>query len=82
MKGMTELVRGCSGVIAGLDEEAMASERLAVLGFLPGRMVRLLRTAPLGDPAVYEVGGRTVSLRRAEAACVWLSPVAELERAS
>ncbi len=73
MKGMTELMRGSGGVICRLDEEALASERLAVLGFLPGREVRLLRAAPLGDPAMYEVGGRLVSLRRAEAACVWLS---------
>lgn len=73
MKGMMDLVRGRGGVIARLDEDSMASERLAILGFLPGRPVRCLRSAPLGDPAMYEVEGRSVSLRRAEAACVWLT---------
>lgn len=41
--------------------------RLAALGFLPGRHVRICRIAPLGDPISITMEGQEISLRRAEA---------------
>jgi len=40
---------------------------MASLGFIPGRMVRVTRFAPLGDPISVQLEGQEISLRRAEA---------------
>ena len=40
------------------------------MGVTPGVEVRLVGTAPLGDPLAFEVRGYRLSLRRAEAALV------------
>lgn len=44
--------------------------RLRDLGFRAGVRVRKVRTAPLGDPAVYRLLGYDTCLRRSEAACI------------
>lgn len=50
---------------------------LEEIGFIPGEQVRLMAKAvPGGDPMVVRVGQSTFALRRAEAACVSVAPVA------
>lgn len=46
------------------------AQRLADLGFEPGREVEVVRRAPLGDPTVYLIANYSVSLRRRDAALV------------
>jgi len=70
MSWLDELNRGSKARVLGFSEDSVSVERLAALGFLPGVEVSLLRLAPLGDPLVYRVGERQVSLRRADARCV------------
>jgi len=41
--------------------------RLREVGFCSGAEVRFVRRAPLGDPAMYEIRGALLSLRRNEA---------------
>lgn len=53
--------------IVGISSDCGRSGRLAALGFLPGRQVRIARVAPLGDPISIEMEGQEISLRRAEA---------------
>lgn len=50
--------------------------RLAALGFLPGRRVRISRIAPLGDPISIEMEGQEISLRRTEADLIGVKEVA------
>jgi ferrous iron transport protein A len=48
---------------------------LAQIGFLPGEPVMLLaRGRPGADPLVVRIGDSTFALRRAEAACVHITP--------
>lgn len=54
---------------------------LRELGFIPGEQVMLMARAPGGDPLVVRVGSSTFALRRAEAACIEVSPLA-MESAS
>ncbi len=55
---------------------------LAEIGFLPGESVQVIaRGAPGGDPLVVRIGDSTFALRKAEAACVLVLPVAEVEGA-
>jgi len=44
------------------------------LGLVPGTEVHLLRLAPLGDPIELSVRGVHLSVRRSEAAQIYVSP--------
>ena len=57
--------------IAPLDEVGC---RLLEMGMTPGATVRMVGTAPLGDPIEVEVRSYRLSLRRAEAARVEVEP--------
>ncbi len=48
--------------------------RMREMGLLPGTRVKLVRTAPLGDPLEIEVRGYHLSLRRDEAARIVIDP--------
>lgn len=51
------------------------ADRLRELGFVEGETVRVLRRGqPGGEPLAVRVGVSTFALRRAEAACVRVSP--------
>ena len=51
--------------------------QLADLGFTPGERVTVLRRGwPGGDPVAVRVGVSTFALRRAEATCVRVEPIA------
>jgi len=53
--------------IVSIASDCTRAGRLAALGFLPGRQVRIVRIAPLGDPISLEMEGQEISVRRAEA---------------
>ncbi len=44
------------------------------LGLVPGTLVEVLRTAPLGDPIELHCRGCCLSIRKAEASCVSVEP--------
>lgn len=56
------------GMVHGAPEPVLT--RLRHLGFRQGIRVHKLRTAPLGDPAVYRLLGYDTCLRRNEAAYI------------
>ena len=58
--------------VAGSDDVGL---RLMEMGLTPGAIVRLVGTAPLGDPLELEVRGYRLSLRRSEAARVSVDPL-------
>lgn len=60
---LTDLRRGEQAVITGFDLPDDFSRRLMELGFMPGGTVKVGRTAPGGDPRVFEVDGSEVALR-------------------
>ncbi len=53
--------------IVGVVGAGGDSRRLREIGFCAGAPVRFIRRAPLGDPAMYELRGALMSLRRGEA---------------
>jgi ferrous iron transport protein A len=53
--------------IVSVASDCGRAGRLAALGFLPGRKVRVSRVAPLGDPISIEMEGQEISVRRSEA---------------
>ena len=69
---MKTLDEGGKGEIAEIEKvvEGPLSSKLADMGIYPGRQVRVLYKAPLGDPIAVEVGDFTLSLRIEEAALI------------
>jgi ferrous iron transport protein A len=66
------------GATAKIEEVSTACDRagrMAVLGFIPGRMVKVTRHAPLGDPISVELDGQEISLRRSEAAIICIREI-------
>ena len=67
---------GGTGSVVRVTAEGSLRKRLLELGLLPGTRVELVRSAPLGDPVELAVRGGNLSLRRSEAATVWICPAA------
>ena len=60
----------CVRDVAGEDDTSL---RLLEMGLTPGVNVRVVGTAPLGDPLELELRGYRLSVRRTEAARVAIS---------
>jgi ferrous iron transport protein A len=71
---LADLPLGQHAEIASIDCERRLSRRLMEMGLLPGTPVRVVRVAPLGDPIELRVRNYSLSVRRAEAARIAVSP--------
>jgi len=61
---------GTAGRVLEIRAEGPVGQRLLEMGLVDGSEVRVIRTAPLGDPVEVEVLGYALTLRRSEAAAV------------
>ena len=71
---LADLPLGQHAEIASIDCERRLSRRLMEMGLLPGTPVRVVRVAPLGDPIELRVRNYSLSVRRAQAARIAVSP--------
>lgn len=71
---LAELEPGSSAVVESVDGNGAVGRRLLDLGFVPGTELCVVRRAPLGDPAEYELRGMRLCLRRTEAARIQVLP--------
>ncbi len=80
MKATTveDITPGTSAVITGITGEPKIRRRLMEMGVIPGSTLRLIRWAPLGDPAECQIRGYKLSIRRAEAAMITVSVEEEI----
>ncbi|WP_319538205.1 FeoA family protein [uncultured Methanospirillum sp.] len=69
---------GTSAVITGIAGDPMIKRRLMEMGVIPGSTLKLIRWAPLGDPAECQIRGYKLSIRRSEAAMITVSPEGEM----
>lgn len=69
---LSELKPGECGYILRLNGTFCGRLRLLEMGLTPGTHVKLVRAAAFGGPLDIEVRGYQLSLRREEAASVWL----------
>ena len=60
---LAELQRGEQAILERIDLPADDARRLMELGFLPGTQVTAGRSAPGGDPRVFQVDGSEIALR-------------------
>ncbi len=63
-RSLVDLIHGQEAIIKRFELPEQFARRLMELGFLPGGKVRAGRTAPGGDPRVFEVDGSEIALRR------------------
>jgi Fe2+ transport system protein FeoA len=66
-------------VISVTGSNAVA-RRLMEMGVVPGAPVRVIKTAPLGDPMEIRVRGYHLALRRTEAQTITVTAVTDDER--
>ncbi len=71
---LAQMSRFESAEIIRVEGSGPVAQRLLALGFLPGGRIRVVQVAPFGDPIAVEINGWRMSLRRAEAASVTVSP--------
>ncbi|QDV32454.1 FeoA family protein [Tautonia plasticadhaerens] len=71
---LSELSVGQSANVLAVDVTTDSGVRAMEMGLIPGTEVKLVAVAPLGDPLVFELRGYRLSLRRAEASGVEVSP--------
>jgi len=72
-----DLKTGQSAVIAKVVTEGTLRQHFLDMGLIPGTMVTLVKTAPLGDPLEVSVHGYSLSLRKSEAATILIDTTAE-----
>lgn len=64
---LNDLPHGIRAQILAIDSRDETARRLMEMGVLPGAVVRVVKSAPLGCPLEIEVRGYRLALRRAEA---------------
>ena len=72
--GLDQLKPGQSAIIGGTSSDSPAASHLLEMGLTEGTPVRLVKTAPLGDPLQVCVRGYHLSLRRSEASLIEVRP--------
>jgi ferrous iron transport protein A len=71
---LAELPVGRSGRIVEVEGSSETTCRMMEMGLTPGVEVRVLGTAPWGDPIEIEVRQYRLSLRKCEAALIKMEP--------
>lgn len=65
---------GETAQVTAIEGEDAISVRLLEMGLTPGVEIKLLGTAPLGDPLEIELRGYRLSVRKREAERVLIAP--------
>jgi Fe2+ transport system protein FeoA len=73
-RSLAELALADVACVEHVGGERSFRRRLMELGLVPGTRVELKAVAPLGDPLELLVRGSSLSIRRAEAALVRITP--------
>lgn len=76
---LSELKSGCSAVIIKVLGHGAFRKRVMEMGFVKGRRITAILSAPLKDPVKYSLMGYEVSLRRSEANMIEVVPIDETE---
>ncbi|MFZ4740235.1 MAG: ferrous iron transport protein B [Bacteroidales bacterium] len=67
---LNDLKQGESGFITKVKGRGAFRNRITEMGFVKGRKVEVVKSAPLKDPIEYQIMGYAISLRRSEASLI------------
>lgn len=76
---LADLAKGESRNVVSVKGDDAITRRLMEMGVIPGVSVRMIKSAPFGDPLEINVRGYSLALRRNEAESVKLEKVATNE---
>lgn len=71
---LDQLPAGARGVVVKVAENLRGIKKFADLGLVSGTLLEMEGTAPLGDLMRIKVMGSSLSLRKSDAAHIWLRP--------
>lgn len=74
-KALSGLQTGEQGQVVRITAKGPVRRRILEMGITPGTEIRVTGTAPLGDPLKVLVKGYHLSLRKKEAACIFVEVV-------
>ena len=74
---LSDLKTGESGVIVKILGHGAFRKRVIEMGFVKGKIIKVVLNAPLKDPIKYSLMGYELSLRRSEADLVEVIPITE-----
>lgn len=77
---LSELKTGETGIIVKILGHGAFRKRVIEMGFVKGRSITTILSAPLRDPIKYRLMGYEVSLRRSEAHLVEIIPIKDAEK--
>lgn len=72
---LSDAPSGAAAIVTEVTGEGPFRRRLLDMGFVRGACVRVIKSAPLGDPVEYCLGGTHVTLRKHEAERVVITVV-------
>ncbi len=67
---LNDLKEGQKGIITKVKGRGAFRNRITEMGFVKGKEVTVIKSAPLKDPVEYSIMGYSISLRRSEAALI------------
>lgn len=68
---------GKSGIIKSVGGEGALRLRLLDMGLIPGTAVKVIKTAPLGDPIEIHVRGYELTIRKSDASMIEIEEVSK-----
>jgi len=74
---LSELNINEKAVIVKIKGRGAFRKRITEMGFVKGKIIKLIKKAPLNDPVVYEIMGYEISLRNSEASLIEIVSEAE-----
>ena len=72
VKILRQLRPGESGEVTKITGTGLVHRRLLDMGVIKGTEVEMERVAPFGDPVEIKIKGYHLSLRKKEAACIYV----------
>ena len=70
MTTLRELPAGSTATVKTVHGETVVSKRLMEMGVIPGTRVKVVKSAPFGDPIQIRALGYSLALRKNEAASI------------
>ena len=72
LKKISDMHSGDTGIIKTVKSSGSLRRRMLDMGIIPDAKVRMMKSAPLGDPIQLEIYGYNLSIRKSEAAKIEL----------
>lgn len=74
IRTLSNVLPGENAVVSSIKGENGVTRRLMEMGVVPGVSVRIVKTAPFGDPIELRLLGYSLAIRRSEADAVEVRP--------